>query len=136
MSLLVQVIIENIVHISLYLNIHLITRSLFENKLIFYLLDNTCLVWGKTCSGTGNCWLYNGEALRYLLNFTAASEYLTKRLNSKKTLHVVHNPFIILGFVTIGTLFDVGVWYFVKDVKIFDEEIELEDIAEEPGETL
>lgn len=43
--------------------------------------------------------------------------------------------FIILGFVTIGTLFDVGVWYFVKDVKIFDEEIELEDIAEEPGET-
>lgn len=40
------------------------------------------------------------------------------------------------GFVTIGTIFDVGVWYFVKDVKIFDEEIELEDIAEEPGETL
>lgn len=38
--------------------------------------DKTCLVWGKTCSGTGNCWLYNGEALRYLLNFTAASEYL------------------------------------------------------------
>jgi len=30
----------------------------------------------------------------------------------------------------------VGVWYFVKDVKIFDEEIELQDIAEEPGETL
>ncbi|KAG5332984.1 SO5A1 protein, partial [Acromyrmex heyeri] len=77
-----------------------------------FILDNTCLVWGKTCSGTGNCWLYNGEALRYLLNFTAAS------------------------FVTIGTVFDVGVWYFVKDVKIFDEEIELEDIAEEPGETL
>ncbi|KAL0126171.1 hypothetical protein PUN28_004946 [Cardiocondyla obscurior] len=77
-----------------------------------FILDNTCLVWGKTCSGTGNCWLYNGEALRYLLNFTAAS------------------------FVTIGTLFDVGVWYFVKDVKIFDEEIELKDIAEEPGETL
>ncbi|XP_032662580.1 solute carrier organic anion transporter family member 74D-like [Odontomachus brunneus] len=76
-----------------------------------FILDKTCLVWGKTCSGTGNCWLYNGETLRYLLNFTAAS------------------------FVTIGTLFDVGVWYYVKDVKIFDEEIELEDIAEEPGET-
>lgn len=40
--------------------------------------DKTCLVWGKTCSGTGNCWLYNGEALRYLLNFTAASECLVK----------------------------------------------------------
>ncbi|XP_076662082.1 organic anion transporting polypeptide 58Dc isoform X1 [Halictus rubicundus] len=77
-----------------------------------FILDKTCLVWGKTCSGTGNCWLYNGETLRYLLNFTAAS------------------------FVTIGTLFDIGVWYFVKDVKIFDEEIELKDIAEEPGETL
>lgn len=77
-----------------------------------FILDKTCLVWGKTCSGTGNCWLYNGETLRYLLNFTAAS------------------------FVTVGTLFDVGVWYFVKDVKIFDEEIELKDIAEEPGETL
>lgn len=42
---------------------------------------------------------------------------------------------VVSGFVTIGTLFDVGVWYYVKDVKIFDEEIELEDIAEEPGET-
>lgn len=44
--------------------------------------------------------------------------------------------FFFLAFVTIGTLFDVGVWYFVKDVKIFDEEIELKDIAEESGETL
>ncbi|XP_023288345.1 solute carrier organic anion transporter family member 2A1-like [Orussus abietinus] len=76
------------------------------------ILDKTCLVWGKTCTGTGNCWLYNGESLRYLLNFTAAS------------------------FVTIGTLCDIGVWYYVKNVKIFDEEIELNDIAEEPGETL
>lgn len=50
--------------------------------------------------------------------------------------HESHNDLSISGFVTIGTLFDVGVWYFVKDVKIFDEEIELQDIAEEPGETL
>lgn len=27
-------------------------------------LDKTCLVWGKTCSGNGNCWLYDGESLR------------------------------------------------------------------------
>ncbi|XP_008556460.1 solute carrier organic anion transporter family member 74D-like [Microplitis demolitor] len=72
-----------------------------------FILDKTCLVWGKTCSGTGNCWLYNGEALRYLLNFTAAT------------------------FVTIGTLFDIGVWYFVKDVKIFDDDIELDDVKED-----
>jgi hypothetical protein len=35
----------------------------------------------------------------------------------------------------MGTLFDIGVWYYVKDVKIFDEEVELEVIAEEPGDT-
>lgn len=52
-----------------------------------------------------------------------------------KSDFVVTNIFFS-AFVTIGTLFDVGVWYFVKDVKIFDEEIELKDIAEEPGETL
>ena len=28
-------------------------------------LDKTCLVWGKTCTGKGNCWLYDGETLRY-----------------------------------------------------------------------
>ncbi|KAJ8669937.1 hypothetical protein QAD02_001196 [Eretmocerus hayati] len=76
-----------------------------------FILDKTCLVWGKTCSGTGNCWLYNGETLRYLLNFTAAS------------------------FVTIGTIFDIGVWYYVKDVKIFDDEVEMKDIAKETGDT-
>ncbi|XP_054269024.1 solute carrier organic anion transporter family member 74D-like isoform X3 [Macrosteles quadrilineatus] len=71
-----------------------------------YFIDKTCLVWGKTCSGTGNCWLYNAESLRFLLNFTAT------------------------GFVTIGTLFDAGVWYYVKDLKIFDEEVEMEMVAQ------
>lgn len=37
-----------------------------------YLLDTTCMVWGKTCSGTGNCWLYDGYQLRYVMNLTAA----------------------------------------------------------------
>lgn len=59
-------------------------------------------MWGKTCTGNGNCWLYNGETLRYTMNFTSAA------------------------FVTIGTLLDVGVWYFVKGLKIFDEEVEYE----------
>ncbi|XP_026465595.1 solute carrier organic anion transporter family member 5A1-like [Ctenocephalides felis] len=62
------------------------------------ILDKTCLVWGKTCTGTGNCWLYDVESLRYLLNLTAAA------------------------FVAIGTLFDVGVWYFIKDLKMYDED--------------
>lgn len=68
------------------------------------ILDKTCLVWGKTCSGTGNCWLYDGESLRYVLNFTAAS------------------------FVAIGTAFDVAVWYYAKNLKIFDEEVELKEM--------
>ncbi|GAB0093990.1 hypothetical protein DMENIID0001_091900 [Sergentomyia squamirostris] len=34
------------------------------------LVDSTCDLWGKTCSTDGNCWLYNGQSLRYLLNFT------------------------------------------------------------------
>ncbi|KAJ8984527.1 hypothetical protein NQ317_010998 [Molorchus minor] len=67
------------------------------------ILDKACLVWGKTCTGNGNCWLYNGETLRYTMNYTAAT------------------------FVLIGTLFDAGVWYYVKDLKIFDEEIELDE---------
>ncbi|CAH1153525.1 unnamed protein product [Phaedon cochleariae] len=67
------------------------------------ILDKACLVWGKTCTGNGNCWLYNGETLRYTMNYTAAA------------------------FVLIGTLFDVAVWYFVKDLKIFDEDIELDE---------
>lgn len=42
---------------------------------------------------------HNDSALisRYTLNMTAA------------------------GFVLIGTIFDVGTWYFSKDVQIFDE---------------
>lgn len=71
---------------------------------MYFVADKTCMVWGKTCSGTGNCWLYNGEMLRYTMNFTAAA------------------------FVAIGTVFDAGVWYFVKDMKIFDEDIKLEDM--------
>ena len=30
--------------------------------------DMMCIVWGKTCSGTGNCWLYDTEMLRLELN--------------------------------------------------------------------
>lgn len=28
------------------------------------LLDRMCVVWGKTCGGKGNCWLYDTEGLR------------------------------------------------------------------------
>ncbi|XP_014230638.1 solute carrier organic anion transporter family member 2A1 isoform X1 [Trichogramma pretiosum] len=67
-----------------------------------YIYDYTCVMWGKTCGGNGNCWLYNASALRSLVNYTAA------------------------GFVSIGVCFDVGVWYYVKNVKVFEEEEEHE----------
>ncbi|XP_055379740.1 solute carrier organic anion transporter family member 74D-like isoform X2 [Condylostylus longicornis] len=79
-----------------------------------WVLDSLCLVWGKTCSTKGNCWYYNAESLRYKLNLIASV------------------------FVTIGTLFDVGVWYYVKDLKIFDIEVketELKDLDKEEETT-
>lgn len=27
-------------------------------------------------------------------------------------------------FITISVLFDIGVWYFVKNLKVFDEEVQ------------
>ncbi|KAL1132404.1 hypothetical protein AAG570_010359 [Ranatra chinensis] len=44
------------------------------------LLDYSCLVWGEACGVTGNCWLYNGKILRYLLNFTASGNKTLKLL--------------------------------------------------------
>nr|XP_014103547.1 solute carrier organic anion transporter family member 74D-like [Bactrocera oleae] len=63
-----------------------------------WLLDSMCLVWGKTCSNKGNCWLYDPLAMRHTLNLTAGA------------------------FIFVGTVFDGGVWYLVKNLKIFDEE--------------
>lgn len=37
------------------------------------------------------------------------------------------------GFVFIGTLWDIGTWYYSKDVKIFDDKEDEED--EEDGKT-
>nr|XP_016930701.1 solute carrier organic anion transporter family member 74D [Drosophila suzukii] len=63
-----------------------------------WLIDNYCLVWGKTCSNKGNCWLYDTKSLRYALNLTAAS------------------------FIFMGGFLNISVWYHAKNLKIFDEE--------------
>uniref|UniRef100_A0A1I8PZI4 Solute carrier organic anion transporter family member n=2 Tax=Stomoxys calcitrans TaxID=35570 RepID=A0A1I8PZI4_STOCA len=67
---------------------------------IFYgwIFDKNCLVWGKTCSNKGNCWLYDATGLRLTLNLVAAF------------------------FVGISTFCNAGVWYHVKDLKVFDDE--------------
>ncbi|KAH8348871.1 hypothetical protein KR084_012109 [Drosophila pseudotakahashii] len=63
-----------------------------------WLIDNYCLVWGKTCTNKGNCWLYDTKSLRYALNLTAAS------------------------FIFLGGFLNISVWYHAKNLKIFDEE--------------
>ncbi|EDW57233.1 solute carrier organic anion transporter family member 74D [Drosophila virilis] len=63
-----------------------------------WLLDKYCLVWGKTCSNKGNCWLYDTHSLRYAFNLTSGF------------------------FILLGGLLNIGVWYHAKDLLIFDEE--------------
>ena len=35
---------------------------------------------------------------------------------------------IAAGFVTLGVIFDIAVWYCVKDLKIFDDEVKSKEI--------
>ncbi|KAK6619421.1 hypothetical protein RUM43_012178 [Polyplax serrata] len=70
-----------------------------------YILDTTCMVWGKTCTGTGNCWLYDGYNLRYVMNIIAAL------------------------LIAIGTFFDGCVWYYVKNLLIFDDEVKIKAVG-------
>lgn len=63
-----------------------------------YILDSACLAWGKTCSSKGNCWIYDGETLRYWFFYTSALS------------------------VALGTFFDFQVWRNAKHLKIFDDE--------------
>lgn len=36
--------------------------------------------------------------------------------------------YIASAFVTVGVLFDAGVWFYVKDLKIFDEKTKTKEI--------
>lgn len=37
---------------------------------------------------------------------------------------------LFTGFVAIGTVFDIAVWYYAKNLKIFDEEVELKEVEQ------
>lgn len=40
--------------------------ALVPSPILFgWIIDSTCILWGKTCGGSGNCWLYDTIALRY-----------------------------------------------------------------------
>ncbi|KAL5285653.1 hypothetical protein ACFFRR_007383 [Megaselia abdita] len=79
--------------------------ALIPSPIFFgWVLDSFCLVWGKTCAAKGNCWLYDPKALRYYLNITTTT------------------------FLLIGSICDIGVWVYSKNLKIFDEEIKESEI--------
>ncbi|XP_005176679.1 solute carrier organic anion transporter family member 74D [Musca domestica] len=63
-----------------------------------WIFDKNCLVWGKTCTNKGNCWLYDSANLRLSLNVVG------------------------IFFITISTICNGGVWYHVKHLKVFDDE--------------
>lgn len=78
--------------------------AVIPSPIVFgYIFDHACLLWGKTCSKKGNCWLYDTETIKYSFNATAAA------------------------FILIGTFWDMGTWYYSRDVKIFDEKQEKEN---------
>ncbi|ODN05136.1 Solute carrier organic anion transporter family member 1C1 [Orchesella cincta] len=62
------------------------------------IFDAACLVWGTKCGARGNCWLYDGQKLRYWFNLFAAA------------------------FTFLGAVFDCLVWYYVKDLDLYDED--------------
>uniref|UniRef100_A0A8D8QN49 Solute carrier organic anion transporter family member n=2 Tax=Cacopsylla melanoneura TaxID=428564 RepID=A0A8D8QN49_9HEMI len=64
-----------------------------------WIMDQTCILWGKTCSGQGSCWVYDAAQLRLLL--------------------VSSTVFLI----ALSNICDVAVWYHVKDIQIFDEDV-------------
>ncbi|XP_016953445.1 solute carrier organic anion transporter family member 74D [Drosophila biarmipes] len=85
-----------------------------------WMLDSYCLIWGKTCSSKGNCWIYDTKSLRYTMNLVCAS------------------------LIFLGSFWNIGVWYHAKDMKVFDEEdtapqnnqIEAIELKEKPKEVV
>ncbi|XP_060654708.1 solute carrier organic anion transporter family member 74D-like isoform X1 [Drosophila nasuta] len=72
--------------------------ALIPSPIFFgWLLDKYCLVWGKTCSNKGNCWLYDTQSLRYTFNLVSAF------------------------FIFFGGVLNIAVWLNAKDLKVFDE---------------
>lgn len=70
--------------------------------------DSTCKVWEEKCGTTGNCWLYDVDKLRIYLHGAA------------------------LAFVTLGTLFDIGIIALSDRIGNLYES----DVADEPTDDI
>jgi len=117
-----------------------LSKRNFLVSLVNYFLsytDRACLVWGTKCGGKGNCWLYDGQTLRYAFNLSAAGKSASslqqharrfqKRLSNSNFVHLllheaVSHSLCFLGFTFVGALFDLLVWYYVKDLDLYDED--------------
>ncbi|CAB3388039.1 Hypothetical predicted protein [Cloeon dipterum] len=71
------------------------------------LIDGTCIMWEKTCSGLGNCWLHNTVDMRYFFYS------------------------LVIAFLMLQLIFDFGVFCKVGHVKIFDDEEEDDEEEDE-----
>ena len=67
------------------------------------IIDTTCTLWQKECGETTNCMLYDKEAMRRTMMLTTA------------------------GIMSVGVLFDIGVWYYAKVVVIFTPDNDEDD---------
>lgn len=38
------------------------------------LIDSTCLIWDESCGSRGNCWHYDKEKFRFIINYVAAGK--------------------------------------------------------------
>ena len=72
------------------------------------ILDSTCILWDTTkCGAKTHCLIYDTDSMRNWISFFPAA------------------------FVLLGTLADIGVWYYAKDMTIYDEESEDTDKSED-----
>jgi len=61
------------------------------------IIDQSCILWQKECDETTNCLLYNTDTLRNVIMLTTA------------------------GIASVGVLCDGVVWYYSKDLKIYED---------------
>lgn len=62
------------------------------------LLDKTCTFWGKTCGSKGNCWLYDPEKMRFMVNIVG------------------------IAWMCVGVVLDTAVWKLCKNLRVFDDD--------------
>jgi hypothetical protein len=79
-------------------------------------VDCACLIWGENCGVQGNCWVYDVDKLRYYVNLPMLGKYIIFR---RRNLYLSMNFY--LGCIFLGTLWDIGIWYHVGELPMYDD---------------